>query len=75
MSAMHQPLRMPVFPYDLKSENAKKLFSMALYAEEGEGVTQSASAGAGKQKTRRGGFFQDHSDILLVAIQAMVDHP
>jgi hypothetical protein len=29
----------------------------------------------GKQKTRQGGFLQDHSDVLSVAIQAMVDHP
>jgi hypothetical protein len=29
----------------------------------------------GKQKTRRGGFLQDHYDILSVASEAMVDHP
>jgi hypothetical protein len=29
----------------------------------------------GKQKTRRSGFFKDHSDILSAAFQAMVDHP
>jgi hypothetical protein len=26
-------------------------------------------------KTRRSGFFQDHSNFLSVAIRAMVDHP
>ncbi|WP_339526537.1 hypothetical protein [Pseudomonas sp. EA_35y_Pfl2_R111] len=40
----------------LESENAEKLFSMALYAEEGERVTQLASVGAGKQKTAEASF-------------------
>ncbi|UUY10149.1 hypothetical protein LRS11_09030 [Pseudomonas sp. J452] len=28
-----------------------------------------------QQKTRRSGFFSDHSDILSAAVLAMVDHP
>jgi hypothetical protein len=39
------------------------------------GADDARTSSDGKQKTRRGGFLQDHSDILSVAIQAMVDHP